>query len=598
MIKVSSLLLFLFLGYCSFCQIPLKDHVFQLNEFNDQLNINDILKKEEAGLFNVPFKIETYKFIKNKEANWIKINIPKQQEKQYISIENSMFEEIEFYLVNENGIKTPTNLWLQKEYRFPIVKITKEDTPAKLFIKTKDKYSYRTEFILKNYNKPALNATMQRDYFAIGGFLISMIVLLVATCVFFTYKKKPAILWFGAHLILMFIEYLISTGTFSQWFIPNEIIMKWGLDHISLMLSCTSLMLFYRDFYPFNSKTRYIKKVFLIIAIATTMVAILAIIDGFLGNTLNVEWFSQNLLDLASLTVLITYIILTYYKIIPVYLFIAFLLPIIGIITNTGNIKELVENPIITYIMFQAVYYGILIETMVIIFYIMKTSVDGELKAIELEEENSKLKIDFNERLNLNQEKHKNELLNDVHDSFGGYIEALKLTFINKKINDTSIEKILNSFSKEYRLLLNSLYIPNINPENFINAIQEYCDKMNSVSDIEVKFNYTKDNFIEIPQNIAKFIFKASSELVTNAIKYSKANFIDVNLNLNQHLISIKINDDGVGFDKNNTKNTSYGIKGIRERVKIFNGEINIESNKNRGTCIRIKLPIPENINT
>ena len=60
-------------------------------------------------------------------------------------------------------------------------------------------------------------------------------------------------------------------------------------------------------------------------------VAIYSIIDTFCGNIFNIEIFAQNILTFASIISLIIHFFLTYHKVIPKYIFIAFLLPVIGV---------------------------------------------------------------------------------------------------------------------------------------------------------------------------------------------------------------------------------------------------------------------------
>ena len=590
------LLFFLFISPFLYAQINLEEDLFKLQEFNDSLTIDQIIQKEKDGLFYEKLPLEIYRFIKYKEANWLYINVKKQSEKQYISIENSLFEELNFYIVQNNTTTVPVDLRDLKQYRFPLIAINPDQTPCKIFIRSKDAMSYRTEFSIKNYNEASLQTSIQRDYFIVGGFFAVLVVLLIYVCFFFLYKKQYIVLWYGVYLASLSINYLISTGTISQWVIPNEFILKFGLDHVSMFVTLLTLAEFYRSFYPFTSKTLYCRKIYLGITITCIYGVILSIYDGFTGNQLNVEYYALNLLNISSVLTVVLHAILLYNKVIPAYIFIAFLLPVLGVFANNGDFKEQFDSPTFKYFLFQSVYFAILIEVIIIFFYIIKSSLDVERKSVGLEDENNKLKYNFQENLSANQEIHQNAILSDVHDSFGGYIEALKLTLINKKIKVEAVDDILNSFTKDYRLLLNSLYIPNVNTENFITAIQEYCEKMNKLSAIDISFKYSNDKYIEIPQNIAKFIFKASSELTTNAIKYAKPSYINVTLTLDPAFIILKVEDDGIGFSTSNIQNSSFGIKTIKERVSVFNGEIAIKSEQSRGSKIKINIPIPERI--
>lgn len=590
------LLIFLLTSPLLYSQINLKKNTYKLNEFNDQLTIHQVIEKESQGLFNEKLPLKTYRFLKDKEANWIKIDVPKQSKKQYLSIENSLFEELRFYIYQNKKISIPDDLKDENQYRFPLITIYPEQTPCKVFVRSKDALSYRTEFIIRSYTDATLQKTIQADYFTIGGYLAVLLVLLIYVCFFFLYKKEYTVLWYGLYVSVLSINYLISTGTFSQWVVVNSFILKYGLDHISMFIGVMALSEFYRSFYPFTAKTLYCKKIYFGITLACAFGALFSIVDGLTGNQMNVEYYALNLLNCCAATTLTLHVILLYNKVIPGYIFIAFLLPVLGVFVNNGEFKEQFDNPKITYFLFQSVYYAILIEVIIIFFYITKESLDVERKAVGLTEENNKLKYSFQESLSANQEKQQNALLSDVHDSFGGYIEALKLTLLNKNIKENAVDDILNSFTKDYRLLLNSLYVPNVDTENFITAIQEYCEKMNNLSEIDISFNYSNDKYIEIPQNIAKFIFKASSELTTNSIKYGKPSYIKVNLTLDPTFIILEVKDDGIGFSTNNIKNSSYGISGIKERVAVFDGLIKINSELNKGTYVKINIPIPESI--
>ncbi len=588
------LLVLLLISPLLYSQINLKNNTYKLNEFNDQFTIHQVIEKDAQGLFSENLPLKTYRFLKDKEANWIKIDVPKQKEKQYISIENSLFEELRFYIYQNTKISIPDDLKDENQYRFPLIEINPEQTPCKVYIRSKDALSYRTEFIIRNYSEATLQKAIQTDYFTIGGYLAVLLVLLIYVCFFFLYKKQYSVLWYGLYVSVLSVNYLISTGTFSQWIVANKFILKYGLDHISMFIGVMALSEFYRSFYPFTAKTLYCRKIYFLITIACAFGALFSIVDGLTGNQMNVEYYALNLLNCCAATTLILHVILLYNKVIPGYIFIAFLLPVLGVFVNNGEFKEQFENPKITYFLFQSVYYAILIEVIIIFFYITKESLDVERKAVGLAKENNKLKYNFQESLSANQEKQQNALLSDVHDSFGGYIEALKLTLLNKNIKETAVDDILNSFTKDYRLLLNSLYVPNVDTENFITAIQEYCEKMNNLSEIDITFNYSNEKYIEIPQNIAKFIFKASSELTTNSIKYAKPSFIKVDLILDPNYIILEVNDNGIGFSVEDIKNSSYGINGIKERVTVFNGKITIDSEPNKGAHIKINIPIPE----
>ncbi|MBK7159908.1 MAG: GHKL domain-containing protein [Ignavibacteria bacterium] len=85
---------------------------------------------------------------------------------------------------------------------------------------------------------------------------------------------------------------------------------------------------------------------------------------------------------------------------------------------------------------------------------------------------------------------------------------------------------------------------------------------------------------------------------MNNIVNHSCAEEVLINLSLNENEnnISIPINDNGKGFDiekvyKNSDKH-GFGLKGIRERVKLFNGKLEIQSSPETGTEFMVSVPI------
>jgi signal transduction histidine kinase len=54
----------------------------------------------------------------------------------------------------------------------------------------------------------------------------------------------------------------------------------------------------------------------------------------------------------------------------------------------------------------------------------------------------------------------------------------------------------------------------------------------------------------------------------------------------------MEISDNGIGFDVNHkVRNDSYGMIGMKERVLLLDGELNISSEPGKGTCLRVEMP-------
>jgi len=82
-------------------------------------------------------------------------------------------------------------------------------------------------------------------------------------------------------------------------------------------------------------------------------------------------------------------------------------------------------------------------------------------------------------------------------------------------------------------------------------------------------------------------------EGLRNAIKHSGAQHVGVDLTGSADAVSLRIVDDGVGFDPRGIEGrTGLGLISMRERVFHLDGEIAIDSRPSKGTRIDVRLPL------
>ncbi len=85
-------------------------------------------------------------------------------------------------------------------------------------------------------------------------------------------------------------------------------------------------------------------------------------------------------------------------------------------------------------------------------------------------------------------------------------------------------------------------------------------------------------------------VYRIAQELLTNAVKHGEATRISVEVLEDDCRIAIMVRDDGSGFDPAaDTK--GFGLLGIRERVELLQGELEISSAHGQGTTVTAVLP-------
>ena len=94
---------------------------------------------------------------------------------------------------------------------------------------------------------------------------------------------------------------------------------------------------------------------------------------------------------------------------------------------------------------------------------------------------------------------------------------------------------------------------------------------------------------MDFKQNVY-FLFK---EALNNANKYSEATLFNIEVGLDQNVLTVKVEDNGKGFDMNNIKEGS-GLGNMKDRAEEMGGTYEIHSTPGVGTSIVLTTPIAE----
>ena len=88
-------------------------------------------------------------------------------------------------------------------------------------------------------------------------------------------------------------------------------------------------------------------------------------------------------------------------------------------------------------------------------------------------------------------------------------------------------------------------------------------------------------------------LYRILQEALTNVARHANAKNVNINLFQADDSIIMEVIDDGIGFEKEKINSyKSLGFIGMRERAKKYNGSINILSTLNKGTKLRISVPL------
>ncbi|MGE5170486.1 MAG: MASE4 domain-containing protein [Rudaea sp.] len=99
----------------------------------------------------------------------------------------------------------------------------------------------------------------------------------------------------------------------------------------------------------------------------------------------------------------------------------------------------------------------------------------------------------------------------------------------------------------------------------------------------------------ELADPYATAVFRIMQEALANAARHAGASRVEVEMTFRNGEILLRVRDDGRGFDPTRPrKANSFGLVGLRERVHLVHGDIRVDSAPGRGTCIDVRIPVPQ----
>jgi signal transduction histidine kinase len=92
-----------------------------------------------------------------------------------------------------------------------------------------------------------------------------------------------------------------------------------------------------------------------------------------------------------------------------------------------------------------------------------------------------------------------------------------------------------------------------------------------------------------LPDSVEVAAYYVVSEALTNAVKHARASAVWVELRAADSIVELAVRDDGIG-GADPTRGS--GLLGLRDRVEALGGTLEIESDRGRGTSLRVRIPI------
>ena len=213
------------------------------------------------------------------------------------------------------------------------------------------------------------------------------------------------------------------------------------------------------------------------------------------------------------------------------------------------------------------------------------------------------------------QELERKRISRELHDGLGQLLTNIKLRVQqcvselkgsgkSDEMGDTwdSIEQLpamVSEAIQEVRNICSALRPAMLDDLGVLAAISWQCRQCReSMPRLKTEIDFFVEES-EIPESFKTNLYRITQEALNNAVKYSDADVIRVNMHKEQNILYLSIEDNGKGFS-NGSSDPQYANEGVsglgmtsmRERAESMGGTFIIESNENIGTNVQVALPI------
>ncbi|MEQ2529638.1 sensor histidine kinase [Robertmurraya yapensis] len=194
----------------------------------------------------------------------------------------------------------------------------------------------------------------------------------------------------------------------------------------------------------------------------------------------------------------------------------------------------------------------------------------------------------------------RNRLARELHDSVSQQLFAASM--LMSAINETKapaderetkqlkmVESMIHQSQLEMRALLLHLRPVALKGKTLQEGIEELIIELSQKVTMEI--NWKVEDF-PLDKGVEDHLFRILQESLSNTLRHSKANELEVLLINRDGFVILRVVDDGIGFDVEESKAGSYGMQNMYERAVEIGGTLKIVSVKNKGTRLEVKVPI------
>lgn len=196
------------------------------------------------------------------------------------------------------------------------------------------------------------------------------------------------------------------------------------------------------------------------------------------------------------------------------------------------------------------------------------------------------------------EEKERKAIGEELHDNVNQILVSIKILLStvqsvsdrDQDIVKTSMEHLQLAIN-ENRKIAHERTSPDFTGLSILESLKRLTESMLMNAGVNVRIMSTEINEDILEKDLKLTLYRIAQEQCTNIVKYADAKNVSIKMKIKNNRVMMTISDDGVGADPEKLDN-GIGLKNIRSRVSIYNGQVNVATSPGEGFRLSVTAEI------
>lgn len=199
---------------------------------------------------------------------------------------------------------------------------------------------------------------------------------------------------------------------------------------------------------------------------------------------------------------------------------------------------------------------------------------------------------ELSQRLLSAHEEERRRIARELHDNLSQSLAAVKLHLaaLKDEISPDKAKEVLGIIDQavtETRTLAYSLRPPLLDDLGLLPSLRRLAEMVEAASGLEMHLNLEEGE--RLPRPVESLLFYVAQEAIRNVQKHAQAKHVVVTLHRELGKVILAVKDDGIGFRPQDPQ--GLGLRGIKERVDVTGGRMEVTSSPGCGALVSAEVP-------